>query len=245
MVSGKYSALSGAIAREQAMDNIAANLANVSTTGFKKNRISFESVLNDAKQVTDAGGINYSRIRKIGTDFGQGGMQETGSELDLAIVGDGFFKIRKGNDTFYTRSGHFMLDENGMVKTEDGFNLLAGGNQPVQLQDSAGKIISIDDNGNIAINGQISDSQIQIYSVNDDKLLKQVGNSLFQLEQGGTDQGLDDFRVVQGSLETSNVNMMEEMALMINTQRKFEADLKIMESYSKLGDKQNELGSIS
>lgn len=245
MVSGKYSALSGALAREQAMSNIAANLANVSTTGFKKNRISFESVLNDAKQVTDAGGINYSRIRKIGTDFGQGGMRETGRELDLAIGGEGFFKIRKGADTFYTRSGHFMLDEDGMVKTEDGFNLLAGGNQPAQLPDAAGKLISIDDSGNIAINGVISDSQIQIYSVNDDKLLKQVGNSLFQLEEGGTDQELDNFRVVQGSLETSNVNMMEEMALMINTQRKFEADLKIMENYSTIGDKQNELGSIS
>lgn len=245
MVSGKYSALSGALAREQAMGNIAANLANVSSTGFKKNRISFESVLNDAKQVTDARGINYSRIRKIGTDFTQGGMQETGRELDLAIAGEGFFKIRKGDDTFYTRAGHFILDENGMVKTEDGFNLLAAGNQPVQLPDAAGKIISIDDNGNIAINGDISDSRIQIYNVNDEKLLNQVGNSLFQLEQGGTDQVLDNFRVVQGSLETSNVNMMEEMALMINTQRKFEADLKIMESYSALGDKQDELGSIS
>lgn len=245
MVSGKYSALSGALAREQAMGNIAANLANVSTTGFKKNRISFESVLNDAKQVTDAGGINYSRIRKIGTDFDQGGVRETGRELDLAIAGEGFFKIRKGDDTFYTRAGHFMLDENGMVKTEDGFNLLAGGNQPLQLQDAAGKIISIDDNGNIAVNGVATGNQVQLYSVNDENLLKQVGNSLFQLEQGGTDQGLENFRVVQGSLETSNVNMMEEMALMINTQRKFEADLKIMESYSTLGDKQDELGSIS
>jgi fagellar hook-basal body proteins len=111
MGSGKYSALSGAVAREQAMSNVAANLANVSTTGFKKDRISFAAILRGAQQASDARGINFARIRKIGVDFSQGGMQPTDRPLDVAIDGPGFFKVRKGGETFYTRSGRLMLDD--------------------------------------------------------------------------------------------------------------------------------------
>ena len=69
MVSGKYSALSGGVAREQALSNIAANLANVNTTGFKKDRLSFAAMLKGAKQTGQTQGINYARIRTIGADF--------------------------------------------------------------------------------------------------------------------------------------------------------------------------------
>lgn len=244
MVSGKYSALSGAVSREQALDNIAANLANVHTTGFKKNRISFESILSDAKQVTDAKGINYARIRRIGTDFSQGAMQETGRDLDMAIIGEGFFKVRKGQDTFYTRSGHFQIDANGMIKTSDGYTVIGAGNQPLQLLDSAGKRINIGEKGEIAINGVNQGQQLQLYAVTDEQQLKQVDRTRFRLEQGG-DRPLADFTLVQGSLETSNVNMMEEMTTMINTQRKFEAHLKALENYSRLSEKQDELGTVA
>lgn len=242
MVSGKYAALSGAIAREQALDNLASNLANANTTGFKKNRISFESILRESQQVADAKGINYSRIRHIGTDHTQGAMQETGNPLDIAIEGEGFFKLSKGDETYYTRSGHFMLDENGMVKTSDGYNLLGPGNAPLQFTERGGDI-SINDNGVISIDGAAAGQQIQLYNVGDQGQLKKVGNTRFQLEQGN-DQPMQEFRVLQGSLETSNVNMMEEMAVMINTQRKFDADMKVLDSYSTLGDKQDELGSV-
>ncbi len=244
MVSGKYSALSGAVAREQALDNISANLANVNTTGFKKNTISFESLLRDAKQSTDANGINYSRIGKIGTDFQQGGMQETGNPLDVAIGGEGFFKIRKGAENHYTRSGHFVLDEDGMLKTSDGYNVIGANNQALQLADASGKIIDISDQGEITINGVTSELTVQIFNVSDNEQLKPVGNTRYTLQQG-TDLPNTSSKVVQGSLETSNVNMMEEMALMISTQRKFEAHIKMLESYSKLGDKQNELGTVA
>lgn len=243
MVSGKYSALSGAVAREQAMDNLAANLANVNTTGFKKDRISFAAILRGTKQTAEARGINYSRIRKIGVDFSQGGMQTTDRPLDVAIDGEGFFKVQKGQETFYTRAGRLMIDDNGMLKTEDGLNVLGAGNNPLQIDTAEGKDISIAESGDISVNGVLAGGRVQVFAVAEpDKLIK-AGNALYKLEQGG-DQPLDEFRVLQGNLETSNVNMIEEMTAMISTQRAFEAHNKVIESYSKLGEKQDELGSV-
>lgn len=243
MVSGKYSALSGAVAREQAMNNVAANLANVSTTGFKKDRVSFAAILRGTAQTAEASGLNYSRIRKIGVDFSQGGMQTTDRPLDVAIDGEGFLKVQKGQETFYTRAGRLMIDDNGMLKTEDGLNVLGAGNEPLQIDTAQGKDIVIAENGEISVNGAAVGSRIPVFSVeNQDKLVK-AGNSLYKLEEGG-DQPLTDYRLLQGNLETSNVNMMEEMTAMISNQRSFEAHNKLIESYSKLSEKQDELGSV-
>jgi flagellar basal-body rod protein FlgF/flagellar basal-body rod protein FlgG len=244
MVSGKYSALSGAVAREQAMDNLASNLANVNTAGFKKNRISFSAILRGANQTAEARGINYTRIRKIATDFSQGGMQATGRALDIAIEGEGFFKVRKNDETFYTRSGHLVIDQNGMIKTDDGLSVLGAANDPLQLNITEGKDIVIGENGDISVNGTLSGGKIQVFAIDDQEKLVKTGDSLYKLEEGGTDQPSPTGRVIQGNLETSNVNMMEEMTTMIATQRTFEAHNKVIESYSKLGEKQDELGSV-
>ena len=243
MVSGKYSALSGAVAKDQAMGNVASNLANANTAGFKKDRISFAAILRGTSQMNDAQGVNYARIRKIGTDFSQGGMQPTGRQLDVAIDGEGFLKVQRNNETFYTRSGHLMLDETGMVKTQDGLNVLDTTGQPLQFDTSAGNDIAIADNGTISINGKSFSGKIQVFTVEEKSKMTKAGNSLYKLEEG-TDQPLDTSRVLQGNLETSNVNMMDEMAAMIAIQRTFEVQSKVMESYSTLASKQDELGSI-
>ena len=245
MISGKYSALSGAVAKEQALGNIASNLANVSTTGFKKDRVSFAAILRGAKQSNSAGGVNFSRMRKIGTDFSQGGLEPTARPLDVAIDGEGFLKVQKNNEIFYTRAGRLELDENGMVKTQDGFNVLGASNEPLQLDTSAGSDIAIADSGTISVNGKLAEGKIQAFAINDPTKLIKTGNSLYKLDKGGSDQPQETYRVVQGSLETSNINMMEEMTSMIATQRSFEAGNKVLESYSALDAKWDELGSVS
>lgn len=243
MGSGKYSALSGAVAREQTMSTIASNLANVSTTGFKKDRISFAAILRGTSQTDTAKGINYSRIRTIGTDFSQGGLQPTGRPLDVAIDGQGFFKVRKAEQTYYTRSGRFMLDENGLVKTEDGATVLGPGNEPLQIDTTQGKDIYIAESGDISINGMLMGTRIGVFTVSDQGQLTKVGDSLYTLAQGG-DQPMADCRVLQGNLETSNINMIEEMTAMIATQRAFEANTKVLESYSDLGEQLDALGTV-
>jgi len=244
MVSGKYSALSGAVAREQAMGNLASNLANVNTTGFKRDRISFAAILRGSEQTSETRGINYARIRKIGTDFNQGGLQPTGRPLDVAIDGPGFFKVQKNNQIFYTRVGHLMLDANGLVKTEDGLNVLGAGDAPITIDTSAGKDIVIAESGDISVNGVLADGKLQVFAIDDPDKLTKAGHSINTLEAGAADQPLENYRVLQGNLEGSNVNMMEEMAAMIATQRSFEAHSKVIESYSKLGERLDELGSI-
>ena len=244
MGSGKYSALSGAVAREQAMANIAANLANVTTTGFKRDRASFASVLRGASQIEAGRGINHTRIQQIASDFSQGGLQETGRPLDLAIDGEGFFKVRRGGEVFYTRAGHLQIDENGMVKTSEGLNLVDGANQPLQLDTTTAREIVIAESGEISVDGEVSDGRIQVVTVNDPKRLVKAGTTLYRGGEGVTDQPLETGRVIQGSLETANVNMMEEMAAMVRTQRSFEVHHKAIESYSKLGEKLDELGTL-
>jgi flagellar basal-body rod protein FlgF/flagellar basal-body rod protein FlgG len=244
MVSGKYSALSGAISREQAMANISNNLANVNSSGFKKNRISFEALLRGSKQVTNAKGINYNRIREIGTDYEQGPLQETGRALDVAISGVGFFKVQRGLEMLYTRNGNFFTDSNGMLKTAQGYSVVNKENKPIQLLDLEGKKIQIGESGSISTNNVPSGERIQVFTVSDPKKLNKAGDSLFTLEQGVTSQATEEATIIQHNLEGSNVNMVEEMVLMIDTQRKYEAYLKVQKSYSSLSEKQSELGSV-
>lgn len=244
MVSGKYSALSGAVSREQAMANITNNLANVNSSGFKKNRISFEALLRGGQQVSESGGINYNRIRKIGIDLSQGPLRQTGRPLDVAISGEGFFKVRRGNELLYTRNGNFYTDSNGMLKTSQGFNVLNESNTPIQLFDVEGKKIHIDESGSITLDSTPSGEKIQVFLVADPEKLSKAGDSLLRLAPGVAALPTNDSPVIQKSLEGSNVNMVEEMVLMIDTQRKFDAFLKVQKSYSTLGEKQSELGTV-
>jgi flagellar basal-body rod protein FlgF len=243
MVSGKYSALSGAIAMEQNMANISNNLANVNTTGFKKDQMSFEAILRGAQQIQNAKGINYTRVNRNGTDFSEGPIRVTDNPLDLAIDGEGFFKVSNGNEVFFTRQGSFSLDESGKLITPSGYSLLDDGNQPVQLNGTAGQLITIDEDGYITINGG-QEGKVQVFTVDDPTKLKKSANTLFQLGEGGVDRPLQDARIIQGSLEYSNVNIMEEMAKMIETHRKYEAYHKVLKSYQTLSEKQDELGTV-
>lgn len=244
MVSGKYSALSGAVSREQAMANISNNMANINSTGFKKDRISFAALLKGSRQTTAARGINYSKIRTIGIDFSQGPLRATGRDLDVAISGKGFFKIRGNGETFFTRNGSFYIDNNGRLKTSDNFDVLNDSSQPIQLADARGKKIHIDESGNISLNNTPSGQKLQVFTVSDTGKLEKTGNSLFKLKKGALSKAADTATIIQNNLEGSNINMVEEMTMMINTQRRFDACLKIEKNYSNLSERQNELGTV-
>ena len=244
MVSGKYAALSGAVARQQAMENIANNLANINNIGFKKDEISFEAILRSQSQQRQGHGINYARVRTVRTDQTQGNLRQTGNSLDLAIEGPGFFKVRTPRGDRFTRRGDCVLDANGFLRTSDGFILLDRSGQTVQVAEAQGARIGIDETGGISVNGQPPEAFIGLYGINDQTKLKKEGNSLFKLEKGGTARPLPAGKIVQGSLESANVNMMEEMVNMITTQRRYEALHKVMKSYSTLDEKWSELGTV-
>jgi flagellar basal-body rod protein FlgF len=249
MVSGKYSALSGAIAREQTMANIAANLANVNTVGYKKANISFESLLQGAKQTEEARGINYSRIKNSFADFTAGPITETGNQLDMAIHGDGFFKVQGPDGVLYTRRGDFTLDQNGNLQTSNGLQVLNQANGPINIPDTTTSQISVNSLGEISLMGRDGSrsvvGSVGVVTINDTSKLKREADTTFSLQPDGQETVVTQPTLAIGSLETSNVNMSEEMTLMIDSLRTFETYHKVLKSYSDLSQKQDELGSLA
>jgi len=248
MVSGKYSALAGAVAREQAIANIGANLANVNTAGYRRTTVSFESLLRGERQIREAKGINYSRVKQNFTDFAPGAMRQTDNPFNVAIKGDGFFKIEGENGPLYTRRGDFVVDQEGVLRTSSGLAVLDDANARITIPDTDSSRVDIAEDGTIYTidpDEIITEAGLlAVVDVNDRSLLKREDDTAFSLEPGGTEIPLDTPTVTQGFLELSNVNMTEEMTRMINSMRTFETYHKVLESYSTIGQQQDELGTV-
>ncbi len=248
MVSGKYSALAGAVSREQRLANISANLANVNTVGYKKTRMSFESLLRGEKQTQEAKGINYSRVRENFTEFREGPVKQTTNPLDLAIHGEGFFKVSSPAGDRYTRRGDLKINQDGMLLTTNDMAVLDEGNQPIIIPNTDTSKISVNTLGEISVLSVDGTrnviGRVGVFTVNDKTLLKRESDTLFSLKEGGQEIPLEEPAIAVGSLEISNVNMTEEMTLMIDTLRTFETYQKVLKSYGTLGEKQAELGTL-
>ncbi len=248
MVSGKYSALAGAISREQRLANISTNLANINTVGYKKSRMSFESLLRGEQQTTTAKGINFSRVRENFTEFTEGVIKDTANPLDIAIHKDGFFKVQTPDGVRYTRRGDFHVGQDGTLLTGNDMPVLDDGNTPINIPDSDTSKISVNSLGEISILSMEGTREvvgtIAVYTISDTRLLKRESDTLFSLQQGGQETINPEPQLSVGSLEISNVNMTEEMALMMESMRTFESYQKVIKSYSALGQKQDELGTI-
>jgi flagellar basal-body rod protein FlgF len=240
MSSGIYSTLSGNLARMQALDSIANNLANANTVGFKRDRLAFESLLSGAGQTGTSKGLNFTRLQKSFTDFSPGNTQVTGNSHDLAIEGEGYFKVRRGDDYLYTRAGNFHLDPDGTLITESGLPVVGTTGQPVTISKLE---FAVAEDGRILVEGAEA-GRIDVFAVDNPEGMTKEGGSLFKLPSGQQDRVAEDAKVRQGYLETSNVNMLEEMALMMETLRAFEAHQKMMKAYGTIGSKVDDLGSL-
>lgn len=249
MVSGKYSALAGAVSREQSLANISNNLANVSTTGYKKMLVSFESILKSEQQVGDANGINYNRINKSATDFSPGPLKETGNTFDLAIHNSGFFKVLGPDGPLYTRNGSFTQGPDGTLITTNGYPLLSDGDAPIEVATDSSYKISINRFGTISALDNLGNrediGQIAVVDIDDPAKLKRRDNNTFELAEGTQEIPQTEPHLVSGSLELSNVNMVDEMTRMINGHRLYETYHKVLKGYSSISEKQEDLGTLS
>lgn len=248
MVSGKYSALAGAISREQTIANIGANLANVNTSGYKKSLLSFESLLRGEKQTAEARGINYNRVRQNFTDFSPGPLRQTENPYDLALNGEGFFKVQGEEGILYTRRGDFTVDGEGVLRTTNGLPVLDAANGQITIPDTGIGKVAVSESGVIYLltpdGARAEVAQLAVVGVDDPTKLKRSGDTAFTLEDGGVENPLDNPVVVQGSLEVSNVSMVEEMTGMIDSYRLFETYHKVLKSYSTISEQQEELGTL-
>lgn len=226
---GLYSAYLGMKARQQRLDLIAGNIANASTNGFKADRLAFR-VLNengpvDAATKGQVSETNKRRAPDTGvqiqqmTDFSMGAMRETGRSLDVTLDGPGFLTVQTPRGERYTRSGSLTLDANGQLVTQNG-DLVIGDGGPITVGPGE---VTIGDDGTISSNGQIA-GRLKISHFNDPAAaLQKEGHSLFVATGVEPVVESTSTRVVQGALESSNVNSLTEMVAMMQNTREFDS----------------------
>ncbi len=246
-------ARTGLDAQNTKMRVIANNLANVNTTGFKRDRADFETLAyqnvvtpgapSDAQNRFASGlqlgtGVKLSGIGKIST---QGTLQNSENALDMAIEGSGFFQVEMPDGTTgYTRAGNFNLTAEGNLVTSDGLPLTPA----IQVPQGATSL-TIGNNGTVTANlaGQTDVSelgQIELANFTNPAGLLSAGNNILtetpasgppQVGEAGT-EGIGSIR--QGALEQSNVNIVEELVNMIETQRAYEVNSKMISATDEM-----------
>jgi len=234
MISGFYAAGGAMGTHAERNDIIANNLANAATTGFKKESVYVEPFDVLFARVTERVGDQESlvqpplgRLRSSAiTVHTQGPIRTTGNELDLAINGDGFFKIGTPAGTRYTRDGAFRLDASGQVVNADGYALLGDGTSPVTINTAEGGQIVIAKDGTITVGGTEA-GRITLADFEDRSQLRKVGGNLFEPVSDEAVELTSTSPIAQGSLEMSNVNVIAEMVALITNYRSYEMAQKM------------------
>ncbi|WP_413583402.1 flagellar basal-body rod protein FlgF [Bdellovibrio sp. HCB288] len=271
-VKGVYTALSGAMAQSTKLDTIANNLANVNTPAFKRDQQLFQEYLTANEKPPEViqvprdvasiesfynmqgGDKSYVDTKGTFTDFSQGGLKPTGNTFDVAIDGKGFFEVATPGGVKLTRAGNFSLDGNGQLVTKDGHPVLradaAGGADPASRVfrfEPNGGAVNIADNGDV-FQGANNLGKLSLVNVTDPDSLQKMGSSLygFKPNMNAEVTNIANPSVRQGFLETSNVNVVQEMTDMIQTNRVFESTQKAISVYDQMAEKMvNVVGKVS
>jgi flagellar basal-body rod protein FlgG len=253
MIRALYTAASGMDAQQTNIDNIANNIANVNTTGFKKSRVEFQDLvyqqLSQAGSPTSTAGESPVGMetglgtRPVATarSFSSGNLKSTGGVLDLAIEGRGFFQVSTPDGTTaYTRNGSLHLNGQGQLVTSDGYAIEPSITIP---QNATSITISKQGIVSVALPGQSAAQEIgtlELASFQNPAGLTALGGNLFAPTTASGDAtnavpGTDGMgSVAQGFLEESNVSVVEEMVNMILGQRAYEANSKVVQAANEM-----------
>ncbi|MBB5876392.1 MULTISPECIES: flagellar basal-body rod protein FlgG [Xanthomonas] len=238
-------AKTGLDAQQTRMSVVSNNLANTNTTGFKRDRANFEDLLY--QQVRQPGGASSSQTQlpsglQIGTgvrvvatakDFEQGSQQQTGRALDVMVNGRGFFEVQMPDGTTaYTRDGSFQIDAQGQLVTNSGYAIQPG----IQIPEGA-QSVTIGNDGTVSVQVAGTAAALQVGSltltdfINPSGLQAKGQNLYVETAASGPatngTPGLNGLgNIAQGALEGSNVNVVEELVSMIETQRAYEMNAK-------------------
>lgn len=242
MQQSMYSAMFGAMTQEHRMNIIANNLANVNTTGYKQDRLAFKDVFESYAHDTIREPMMNLRSKALfpppdyyakpriavsQIEFTQGSLKQTNNDLDVAISGEGFLKVRtlEGKD-YYTRNGAFRTTAEGQLVDGAG-NAVLGEGGPIELPPNSR--ISIDGAGNISADGNVIDT-LQFVGVDNLAGLQKFGSNYYEpVAQGAVvERPVVDASIAQGYLEAPNVEVVSEMVNMIETQRAFEAYQRVI-----------------
>ena len=246
-----YSAATGMEAQQLNLNTIANNLANVNTPGFKRSKIEFQDLLYQRPRGagSDSGGGNVvptgievgngSRVAATAKVFTQGQVNATGEKLDIAIQGEGFIEVQRPDGTIgYTRDGSLKLSPSGQVTTNDGMPILSGF-QPIPPGATS---VTMAENGEVTVQSSSGNQTFRLTLTRfaNPSGLRSLGGNLYEetpasgapeVGQPG-EQGFGN--ILQGYIETSNVNIVEEMVNLIVAQRAYEVNSKSIQTSDEM-----------
>jgi len=237
-----YKTGSVAILQQMRLDVYANNLANVNTVGFKADQPVFR--IEDADQPPEQSKNSatlspYAIPMEYVTDFESGALQKTGGQLDVSIVGKGFFEVQSQDGLQYTRNGRFTINEDGVLSTQNGWPVMGQGGE-IAIE---GNRVVIGEEGEVSVDGEIV-GVLKVVDFENPNLLTKTGSTLFKADNRAV--GLGDaqgIRFSQGTLEASNVNAIRTMTEMIETLRVFETYQKVIRAADDATSKTvNEVG---
>lgn len=249
MIRGWYTGASGMNAQQDRLDAISNNLANVNTNGYKRDVTVSRNFSELLLRRTSADGVYHTPvgsadaapvIGKLGlgvetsenyTDFEQGSFRETSTKSDMALAGEGFFAVQTPMGERYTRNGNFLIGKEGILETKDGYPVLG----------ENGYIRVVDDKFFVNSDGMIyleSDSSLvdrfKIVRFDNERYLKKMGDSFYTSNditgEAHIAEGNERPQILQGYVETSNVNVVNEMVRMIEVNRAYDANQKTIQS---------------
>jgi flagellar basal-body rod protein FlgG len=238
-----YTAASGALVAQSAVDTIANNLANVNTAGFKRTLLQVQSQPErdvyrfQTDPAKHGGAATQQLVGTLGTgaqiydtpaDYAQGAIAATGNDLDVALSGPGFFAVREGNGNVrYTRDGAFLRDQNGFLTAQNGDRVLGRNATPIVLP-ASGKV-QIGRDGTVSVDGRAYDQLGVVEFANPAALRPEGANRFVDSGTGGV-RAARNTTALQGSLEKSNADVIRSMVDLIANERWFDANEKSIQT---------------
>jgi flagellar basal-body rod protein FlgF len=226
MLNGIFSNFSGKFVNGRRLEIISNNIANVSTPGFKVSRPVFNAFTGEDESGHEMLQNTYVSMYDSYVNFAAAPLLETGSNLDFAIEGEGFFVVSTKDGPMYTRNGKFTINQEKKLVTAEGFPVLGKGGE-INID---GKEINVENDGSVFVDKSFVDV-IKIVDFEDKKYIRNYGKNLFiNTKEGSAEIIPENSTIRQGYYEASNVDIMREMIEMIQTVRAYEAYSKIDQS---------------
>ncbi len=248
MVKGLYTAYTGMVDSQRRMDVITNNLANSSTTGYKKEGCttkSFDEMFGIKIKDRTVGTLNQrigklslgAKIGETYRDWTQGSLINTDNTYDFALADKGFFNIsftsKSGvTSTMYSRDGSFQMNAEGYLVTKDGDYVLGESGAPIQLPTNIAEL-RVEKTGEIYADNMYVDTFL-ITDFEDYNYLEEYGENLFRAVEGATQKQDVSAAVIQGYKEASNINVVSEMVEMISLAREYESNQKLIQTVDSM-----------
>ncbi|HUB75229.1 MAG TPA: flagellar hook-basal body protein [Solirubrobacteraceae bacterium] len=240
MLEGLYSAAAGMAAQQEQLNAISNDIANVSTSGYKAERVAFDDLLYNPVKIagSDSSAGSGASARVIGRSEAEGSIQETGDALDLAIEGDGYFQVKRANgQTALTRDGAFGVDATGAIVNGEGNRLVP----PIKVPKGfPTQDLSVTSDGTVEA-GTRKLGRIELVTVTSPEHLIADGGGEFSATAASGAPHAAKGKIRQGALEASNVNVSSEMAQMVSTQRNYQLMSTAIQTESQMMSIANQL----